>query len=212
MTEIAAALTTLTPADHDPASGHHLSAGRVNPGFEVRLVDRDGNDVPDGEPGQIMIRGQSVMHGYWQDPEATAETIVDGWLASGDIATRNQGYLTIMDRAKDMIVSGGENVYPAEVEAVIYEHPDIVDAAVFGVPDDKFGERVHAVVVGRPGGDAGDAGLTLDGLQTFCRQRLAGYKLPRSLEVMHELPRNATGKILKRELRAPHWQDQERRV
>ncbi len=223
MTEVAGALTTLHPSDHptddpsnellgDPsdigvANPHHQSAGQVNPGFEVRLVDREHTDVPDGEPGQILVRGPSVMHGYWRDPAATADAFVDGWFATGDIATRSHGYLTIMDRAKDMIVTGGENVYPAEVEAALYQHPDVADVAVIGVPDDRMGERVHAVVVARAGVE-----LDLASIQTHCRGRLAGYKLPRSLELLDDLPRNATGKILKRQLRAPHWEGQARKV
>lgn len=207
MTEIAGALTTLAPQDHDPASPHLSSAGRVNAGFEVRLVDRFGADVEDGRPGEVLIRGDSVMDGYWRNPAATAEVLHDGWFASGDIATRSNGYLTIMDRAKDMIVTGGENVYPAEVEADLYRHPDVVDAAVIGVPDETHGERVHAVVV-----CGGGAKLDLDALQAHCRASLAGYKIPRSLELVDELPRNATGKILKRELREPYWGGRERAV
>ncbi len=207
MTEVAGALTTLHPSDHDTASPHHGSAGQVNPGFEVRLVDRQHRDVPDGEPGQILVRGPSVMHGYWRDPAATTEAFVDGWFTTGDVATRSGGYLTIMDRAKDMVVTGGENVYPAEVEAALYQHPDVADVAVIGVPDDRMGERVHAVVVARAGVE-----LDLASIQTHCRGRLAGYKLPRSLELVDDLPRNATGKILKRQLRAPHWEGQARQV
>ncbi len=205
MTEIAGALTTLRPADHDPASPHRLSAGTVNPGFSVRLVDRDGNEVPDRTPGEIMIRGATIMHAYWNDPEATAAAIDDGWFASGDIAIADNGYLTIMDRAKDMVVSGGENVYPAEVESALYEHPAVVDAAVIGVPDDRFGERVHAIIVAPEHPD-------IDAIVEFCRERLAGYKVPRSVEIVDELPRNATGKILKHQLRAAHWEGHDRAI
>ncbi|MGI9616298.1 MAG: class I adenylate-forming enzyme family protein, partial [Acidimicrobiales bacterium] len=214
MTEVAGALTALTPADHDPSSGHHLSAGRVHPGYEVRLVDRDGSDVPDGEPGEIVVRGRSLFDGYWNDPVATEEAFTDGWFATGDIATSDAGYLTIMDRAKDMIVSGGENVYPAEVEAVLYEHEAVAEAAVIGVPDDRFGERVHAVLVmaGHAAGANASAEPDLGAVQAFCRSRLAGYKLPRSIEIVEALPRNATGKVLKRDLRAPHWEGHARQV
>lgn len=211
MTEVAGALTALTPADHHPTSPYRLSAGRVHPGYEVRLVDRDGDDVPDGDPGEILVRGDSLMHGYWNDPVATAAVVVDGWFATGDIASRTDGYLTIMDRAKDLIVSGGENVYPAEIEAVLYEHHAVAEAAVIGIPDDRFGERVHAVLVARDGANQ-HADLSLAAVQAFCRERLAGYKLPRSLTIVDALPRNATGKILKRELRAPYWDDQGRQV
>jgi len=201
MTEIAGALTTLTPTDHNSSSTHRQSAGRVNPGFEVRLVDRHGRDVVDGQAGEILVRGSSVLHNYWDDPEATNEAIVDGWFRTGDIAVRSEGYLTIMDRAKDMVVTGGENVYPAEVEAVLYEVPGVAEVAVIGVPDEQFGERVHAVIVIQPG-----AVVDLETIMEFCRGRLAGYKLPRSMEVVDELPRNPTGKILKRQLRSPHWE------
>lgn len=201
MTEIAGALTTLTPADHNSSSAHRQSAGRVNPGFEVRLVDRHGREVIDGQPGEILVRGSSVLHNYWDDPEATKEAIVDGWFRTGDIAVRSEGYLTIMDRAKDMVLTGGENVYPAEIEAVLYEHPGVADVGVIGVPDDQFGERVHAVIVIQPG-----AAVDLETIMEFCRGRLAGYKLPRSMEVVDELPRNPTGKILKRQLRSRHWE------
>ena len=207
MTEIAGALTTLTPADHHPSNPHRESAGRVNPGFEVRLVDRDGHDVRDGEPGEILVKGASVLHNYWQDPEATKDAIVDGWFRTGDIAVRSDDYLTIMDRAKDMVVTGGENVYPAEIEAIIYEHPDVADVAVIGVPDDRLGERVHAVVVTQPG-----AVVELETVMDFCRSRLAGYKLPRSMELVKELPRNTTGKILKKELRLRHWEGHQKKV
>jgi acyl-CoA synthetase (AMP-forming)/AMP-acid ligase II len=201
MTEVAGALTTLTPADHEPNSPHRQSAGRVNPGFEVRLVDRQGKDVVDGQPGEILAKGPSVLQNYWEDSEATNEAIVDGWFRTGDIAVRSEGYLTIMDRAKDMVVTGGENVYPAEVEAVLYEVPGVADVAVIGVPDEQFGERVHAVMVTQP-----DATVNLEMIMEFCRGRLAGYKLPRSMEVVAELPRNPTGKILKRQLRSRHWE------
>ncbi len=201
MTEVAGALTTLSPADHEPSSPHRQSAGRVNPGFQVRLVDRQGKDVVDGQPGEILAKGPSVLHHYWEDSEATKEAIVDGWFQTGDIAVRSEGYLTIMDRAKDMVVTGGENVYPAEVEALLYEVPGVTDVAVIGVPDEQFGERVHAVMVTQP-----DAAVNLEMIMEFCRGRLAGYKLPRSMEVVAELPRNPTGKILKRQLRSRHWE------
>ena len=141
------------------------------------------------------------MQNYWEDSEATKDAIVDGWFRTGDIAVRSEGYLTIMDRAKDMVVTGGENVYPAEVEAVLYEVPGVADVAVIGVPDEQFGEKVHAVMVTQP-----DATVNLEMIMEFCRGRLAGYKLPRSMEVVAELPRNPTGKILKRQLRSRHWE------
>jgi acyl-CoA synthetase (AMP-forming)/AMP-acid ligase II len=207
MTELGGALTVLTPEAHDDP-GRCESAGTVSAGCEVELVDLHGSPVPDGEPGEILVRSDSLMLGYWRDPEATAQVMQGGWFATGDIAIRRDGYLTIVDRAKDMIVSGGENVSPTEVEAVLHEHPAVADVAVIGVPDERTQERVHAVVVFRPG----DGDVTLDDLQQFCRSRLAGYKLPRSLEIVDELPRNTTGKVLRRDLRAPHWQGRSRAI
>ena len=205
MTEIGGALTVLTPDAHDDPERRE-SAGLVNAGFEVRLVDVDGVEVRDGAPGEILVRGDGVMDGYWNDPAATAEVMRDGWFATGDIAVRHDSHLTIVDRAKDMIVSGGENVSPTEVEAALHEHPAVADVAVIGVPDDDLHERVHAVAVFWRDLES----PTLAELQQFCRSRLAGYKLPRSLQIVDELPRNITGKILRRDLRAPHWQDRPR--
>ena len=204
MTEVAGALTVLHPDDHSPDGPHLGSAGQVNAGFRVRLVDPEGNDVPDGEPGVLLTRSESLMPGYWNDPAATATAIVDGWFNTGDIAIRDNGYLTIMDRAKDMIVTGGENVYPAEVEATLYEHDEVADVAVIGVPDEKLGERVHALVV------ATSPNFTGDELMAWTTGRLAGFKRPRSVELVTGLPRNASGKLLKRELRAPHWEGHDR--
>jgi len=177
-----------------------MSAGRVNPGFEVKLVEPDGCEVADGQPGELMIRGHPLMTGYWRNQQATAEAFRDGWFASGDIAIRDEGYLTIMGRAKDMIITGGENVYAAEVEATVDELPSVADVAVIGLPDERFGERVHAVVVLHS-----SSNLDLDELQAFCRTRLAGYKIPRSLDIVESLPRNTTGKVLKRDLRKSYF-------
>jgi fatty-acyl-CoA synthase len=151
-------------------------------------------DAPDGEPGELTIKGPNVFVGYWQRPDATGEALVDGWFHTGDIAVRDpDGYLTIVDRKKDMVITGGENVYPAEVERVLTELPGVVDAAVIGLPDERWGERVTAVVVGS---------VAPDDVVAHCRSRLASYKCPRAVELVDEIPRNATGKILKRDLRA----------
>ena len=148
--------------------------------------------------GELCVRGSNVMLGYWGRPDATAQAFDDeGWFHTGDAAYMDEeGFLYICDRLKDMVISGGENVYPAEVEAVLYQHPDIAEAAVIGAPDPQWGERVVAVVALKPG-----AGMTLEALQSFARSRLAGYKLPRELRLVEALPRNPTGKVLKARLR-----------
>ncbi len=167
-------------------------------GVEFELVDGEGKVVAGtGTPGEIRIRGHNVMKGYYNRPEATAESIVDGWFHTGDIATRDEeGYYYIVDRKKDMVIRGGFNVYPREIEEVLYSHPAIAEAAVIGVPDAKFGEEVKAVVALRPGQSASAEELT-----AYCRERLAAYKYPRIFEFMEALPKGPTGKILKRELR-----------
>ena len=194
-------LTTLTEADHRRAlDGHeHLlkSAGRAVPGTALRIVDADGRDLPPGEVGEIVARGEQSMRGYWRRDEATAATVVDGWLHTGDAGCLDdEGYLYIRDRLTDMIISGGENVYPREVENVLAEHPQVLEVAVIGMPDPRWGEAVTAVVVPRPGEVP-----ALDDLQAFAAGQLARYKVPRRLETVTALPRNATGKVLKRELR-----------
>ncbi|MDL4777070.1 class I adenylate-forming enzyme family protein [Actinomadura xylanilytica] len=190
-------ITTLPPADHDPAAGRLASAGRPSLGWEVRL----------GEHGEVQVRGAAPFPGYWNDPDATAAvTTGDGFHRTGDIgAIDADGYLTIVDRLKDMIVTGGENVYPAEVEAVLAAHPGVREAAVFGVPHERWGETVHAVVAGEDGLDAAE-------LTAWARERLAGFKCPTALTFAPELPRNATGKVVKSVLRERHWAGRERRV
>lgn len=184
------------------------SAGIEATMAEVRLVDREGQDVPDGEKGEMVVRAPSLMTGYWGNPEATAEVLDDGDYRTGDIGYRDdRGFLTIVDRARDMIISGGFNVYPAEVESAILAHPDVVDAAVIGVPDDSWGEVVKAFVVARP-----DAVLTEDDVVGHCRANLASYKKPRAVEIVPSLPKGSTGKILKRELRDAAWSGRERQV
>jgi long-chain acyl-CoA synthetase len=173
------------------------SIGQPIWGIEARLIDRDWNEVAEGEAGELAVRGHNVMKGYLGRPEATAEVIRDGWFRTGDIATRDEdGYYFIIDRAKDLIVRGGFNVYPREVEETLGAHPDVSLVAVVGVPDDRVGEEVKAFVIRRPGSE-----LTADDLIAWCRERLAAYKCPRSVEFRESLPMNATGKLLKRELR-----------
>jgi len=175
------------------------SAGRPMPCFEARIVGADGKEVPLGERGELCVRGAQVIKGYLNRPEATAETIQDGWLRTGDIARMDEdGFVYIVDRAKDMVLRGGENVYCAEVEAAIHEHEGVAECVVFGVPDDRLGEEVGAALVAAPG-----ASIDPEQLRGFLRERLAGFKVPRYLWVLDEaLPRNASGKFLKRELRA----------
>ena len=211
-TEASACLTFLTMSDHERilAGETHLlgSVGLPLAGTSIRVVDPDGHDVGPGVVGEILARGPQVMRGYWNAPEQTASTLRDGWLHTGDAGELDaDGYLYIRDRVKDMIVSGGSNVYSAEVERAVLTHPAVADAAVIGVPDDRWGETVMAVVVLAPG-----ARLTLDELDAHCRDRLGGYKVPRRLEIADALPRNASGKVLKHELRAPHWAGRDRGV
>lgn len=212
MTETTAALTFLMPEDHERALQGRpellLSAGRPLVGTEIRIVDERDQPVPNGTVGQVIARGPQLMRGYWNLPEASAEALKSGWMHTGDAARMDdEGYIYIQDRVKDMIVSGGENVYPREVEDVLYQHPAVAEAAVIGVPSDQWGEAVKAIVVLREGQSA-----TEDELIEFCRGRLAGFKRPRSVDFIDTLPRNPSGKVLKRELREPYWAGQTRRV
>ncbi|WP_372758361.1 long-chain-fatty-acid--CoA ligase [Litorivivens sp.] len=200
-TEATLALTFLTADDHRAALADkpHLlrSCGRAVFGTEIRVVDEQGNPLPPGEIGEIVARGPQLMKGYWKRDDATAKTIVDGWLHTGDAGRMDEeGYVYIQDRVKDMIISGGENIYPAELENILMGHPQIQDAAVIGVADEKWGEVPFAVLV-----SGGAAELTPDELVAFCRGKLAGYKIPRQLAYVEALPRNPTGKILKKDLR-----------
>jgi len=207
MTELAPIATMLGPDDH--RAGTHLrSAGRAAPHTEVRIVDPDGNEVPRGTVGEIAVRGGNVMRGYWNRPEETGVALRGGWMHTGDGAYMDQdGYVFIVDRLKDMIVSGGENVYSAEVENALASHAAIAACAVIGVPDAEWGERVHAVVVLKP-----DMSVTLEELREHAKSRIAGYKAPRSIEVIDALPVSGAGKVLKRELRSRYWSDADRAV
>jgi len=200
MTELAPAATFLMPADHDDPALQR-SAGRALPHAEVRVVDAHDNEVPCGEIGEVVVRGANVMLGYWNRAQDTAAAVRDGWMHTGDMGRMDErGYLYIVDRLKDMIITGGENVYSAEVENALAKHSAVAAAAVIGVPDDRWGERVHAVIVLRP-----DAQATAESLQEHCRALIAGYKVPRSLEFVSELPISGAGKVLKRDLRERYW-------
>jgi acyl-CoA synthetase (AMP-forming)/AMP-acid ligase II len=198
----------LSPEAHDPARGKLRSCGVAAPGYELRVRLGDRNAAP-LEVGEIQIRSAGVMKGYWNRPEATAEAIdAEGWFRTGDAGFFDaDGYLHIHDRVKDMIVSGGENVYPAEVENALFSHPAVADAAVIGVPDEKWGEAVKAMVVLRPGMSAEAADII-----AHCRTLIAGYKAPKSIDFVEALPRNPSGKVLRRELRAPFWEGRGRQV
>jgi len=188
---------------------HRLaSCGQEVLGVQVRVVDGEGRPVKPGEVGQIIARGPNVMLGYWKRPDETAATLVNGWVHTGDMATVDEeNYIYIVDRAKDMIVTGGENVYSTEVENVLYRHPAVREAAVIGVPDDTWGEAVKALVVLREGAQAAP-----DELIAHCHAQIAGYKCPKSVDFLPELPKSGAGKILKVELRKPYWEGKERAV
>jgi long-chain acyl-CoA synthetase len=213
LTETTGTVVNLPPEDHDPQgpNRHRLrSCGVPGPGVELRVVDvGTGEDAPTGEVGEIWLRTRQVMKGYWNLPDATAQAMVEGgWFRTGDAGyLDSDGYLYIHDRVKDMIVSGGENVYPAEVENALMQHPAIADVAVIGVPDDKWGETPKAMVVRAPGAE-----VTEQEVIDFARERLAKYKCPTSVDFVDVLPRNPSGKILKKDLRAPFWEGRERMV
>ena len=195
--------------NHEHTEARLTSCGRACPGIDVRVVDDAGKEVGVGQTGELVARGANVMRGYWDNPKETGLAFRDGMFRTGDIGYQDaDGYIFILDRLKDMIVTGGENVYSGEVEAVIYQHPAVREVAVFGIPDSKWGEIVMASVVVKPG-----ATLTADELISFCRQSLANYKVPRRVEFSEtDLPKNGSGKILKKNLRERFWTDRERAV
>jgi acyl-CoA synthetase (AMP-forming)/AMP-acid ligase II len=208
LTETVGAGTALDAASHDPARGKLRSCGRAYPGFDIRVVGDKGEELPQGAVGEIQLQSPTIMKGYWGKPDATAKSVVGGWFLTGDAGYFDEeGYLYIHDRVKDMIVSGGENIYPAEVENALMGHPSIADAAVIGVPDEKWGEAVKACVVTKPG-----AAPTADDIIAFCKTRIASYKCPKAVDFIAALPRNPSGKVLRRELREPYWAGKERRV
>jgi long-chain acyl-CoA synthetase len=205
-------ITGLTAAAHqrlldanDPRIG---SAGQVRTDVEAHSVDTNDNPLPAGQAGEIVARGDVVMPGYWNDPQASAEALRGGWLHTGDIGYFDeQGYLFLLDRAKDMVISGGNNVYPREVEEVIILHPKVANCVVFGVPDDYWGEAVHAVVVATSGAE-----LTAAEIIAFCGEHMAGYKKPKAVDFVDELPVSGYGKILRREVRDAYWAGHENRI
>ncbi|BBX18784.1 long-chain fatty acid--CoA ligase [Mycolicibacterium duvalii] len=207
LTEVCGVISRLMPEDHRNERPERLqSAGRLTNNAEVRVVDPDTlEEVPTNQQGELWFRTKQLMKGYHNKPEATAEAITeDGWFRTGDIGRVDEdGYIFVEDRLKDMIISGGENIYSIEVERVLAEHDAVVDVAVIGVPDDKWGEVVKAVVVT-------ESEVSEKDLIAFARERLAGYKCPKSVDIVDELPRNPTGKVLKKELRKPHWEGRDR--
>jgi fatty-acyl-CoA synthase len=209
MTETTGTIVALPPEDHVEGLERMRSAGKAMPGVELAILDVNGNRLPPGEVGEIATRSGSNMAGYWNLPEATARTLgSDGWLRTGDAGYMDaDGYLYIHDRIKDMIISGGENIYPAEVESAICDHPDVAEVAVIGVPDDRWGEAVKAIVVMKQGKEATAADII-----NFTRERIAGFKTPKSVEFIDALPRNPSGKILRRHLRDPYWVGKDRQV
>jgi acyl-CoA synthetase (AMP-forming)/AMP-acid ligase II len=209
MTETTGTIVALPPEDHIEGLDRMRSAGKALAGVELAILDADGKRLPPGEVGEIATRSGSNMAGYWNLPEATARTLDrDGWLRTGDAGYMDKdGYLYIHDRIKDMIISGGENIYPAEVESAICDHPDVAEAAVIGIPDDKWGEAVKAIVVMKPGKSA-----TATDIINFARERIAGFKTPKTVDFLEALPRNPSGKILRRNLRDPYWAGKDRQV
>jgi acyl-CoA synthetase (AMP-forming)/AMP-acid ligase II len=209
MTETTGTIVALAPEDHVEGLDRMRSAGKALPGVELAILDVNGKQLPPGEIGEIATRSGSNMVGYWNLPEATAKTIGrDGWLRTGDAGYMDQdGYLYIQDRIKDMIISGGENIYPAEVESAVCDHPDVAEAAVIGVPDDTWGESVKAIVVLKPGKQTSASDII-----NFTRAHIAAFKTPKTVDFIDALPRNASGKILRRHLRDPYWAGRERQV
>jgi acyl-CoA synthetase (AMP-forming)/AMP-acid ligase II len=208
MTELSPVATLLGPADHQ-VPRLRRSAGRSAPHSEVRIVDEADRELPNGSIGEIVSRGGHVMLGYWNRPEETAAALRGGWMHTGDGGyLDDEGYLFVVDRIKDMIVSGGENVYSVEVENALAKHPAVASCAVIGVPDEEWGERVHAVVVLAPG----SAALTGEVLRAHVKEHIAGYKAPRTVEFVDALPLSGAGKVLKRELRARYWSEADRGV
>ena len=212
MTETTATLTFLSPSDHrrglNDSPGLLTSAGRTAVGTELRIVDEHDRPLPPGIPGEIVARGPTLMRGYWNQPASSSEVLRGGWMHTGDVGKLDDdGYLYVLDRIKDMICSGGENVYPCVVEAVLYMHPAVAEAAVIGVPNTQWGEAVKAIVVLRAGATASEREIG-----EFCRGRLAGFQRPRSVDFVEALPRNPSGKILKQVLRERYWAGRQRRV
>ena len=210
MTETWGTVVMLPPEDHTPDRAHKMSAaGKALPGVELAILDEDGNHLPPDSVGELAIKSPTNMIGYWNKPEETAKTLTaDGWLRTGDVGVIDaEGYLFLKDRIKDMIITGGENVYPAEVESAIYGHPHVADVAVIGVPDDRWGEAVKAIIVAAPGTTPDPAEII-----AWTRDKIAAFKCPKSIDFIDALPRNPSGKILRRTLREPYWAGRDRSV
>ena len=206
LTEASPGLAFLLPEDHrddgsTDAARRLRSAGRAALGVHLRVVDEADREVLPGAVGEVIARGANITRGYWRRPEETAEALRGGWLHTGDLATLDEaGYLTIVDRKRNLIISGGENVYSVEVERALADHPAVLECAVIGVPDPSWGEAVRAIVVLKPGATAGAATLL-----AHCRERIAGFKVPKAVKFRDALPKSGAGKVLKRELREPYW-------
>jgi acyl-CoA synthetase (AMP-forming)/AMP-acid ligase II len=203
--------TVLFKEDHildGPQSRLLASAGRASLGVDVQVVDEANRPVRSGQIGEITIRGKCAMMGYWKNPELTAQSLLDGWYHTGDMGYLDQeGYLFLVDRKADMIVTGGENVYPKETEDILYQHPAVAMAAVVSAPDKRWGERVQAVVVLKPGQQA-----TEEELIAYCKERLAGYKCPKAVAFWPELPATAVGKILRKDIKKKFWEGRDRTI
>ncbi|MFC1824677.1 AMP-binding protein, partial [Thermodesulfobacteriota bacterium] len=212
-TESGPAVTALRPADHMISEDEFpleklASSGRAVLGYEVRIVDDDDVDVPVGTVGEIIVKSDAMMIGYWGMPEESTRTLKGGWLHVGDMGRFDEeGNLYIVDRKNDMIISGGKNIYPREIEELLYRHGAILEASVIGVPDDYWGESVKAIVVLKGGGQANEAEII-----DYCKANLASYKKPRSVEFREDLPKSPTGKILKRMIKEEYWKESGRRI
>lgn len=211
MTELSPIITVLGDEYHvteGPLAGKIRSAGQVVLSGEIKIVDDDDTELPRGEIGEIIARGPMVMKGYWKRPEETAKAIVDGWMHTGDAGYMDEdGFVFVADRVKDMIISGGENIYSVEVENVLHSYPKVASCAVIGIPHEEWGEQVHAVVVLHEAGSCSEKELI-----TFCKQEIAGYKCPRTVEFVSELPTSGAGKILKNKIRKPFWESHDKKV
>lgn len=211
-TETCGGVLSLAWPDHQKALAGRpellRSCGRSMAGVDLKVCDEDGNELPDGETGEFVVRSDTNMNSYWKLPQETGKTLKGGWIHTGDAGYVDEsGYAFLRDRIKDMVVSGGENIYPVEVEAVLSGHPSILEVAVIGIPDEKFGEALLAVVAVKPG-----ASLARDELVEFSRDKIAGFKIPRQLKIVDALPRNASGKVLKTVLRQPYWAGRDRGI